>query len=283
MITYDAKKYYLGALCGRGHDFDGSGMSLRYVKNSRGCVECNKEGNRLRHKGAKQERVAVVSGKEKFRLSEKLFLGSLCKRGHDYDGTEMSLRHINNGYCTACDRLHTATYSKENSEAAVKRTKAWQQNNRDRWLQVTQEWRTNNIEKVREQAREWRKSNPESAYALSHRSRLKRKYLIGDSAKIDKHAVASAFEACNHRCVYCGLGSRLSLDHFVPLAKGGKHCLSNLVIACVYCNSSKSDSSPFDWYSKRDSFTVERWDNILEILNRHSVSITKHGANSRET
>ncbi len=36
-------------------------------------------------------------------------------------------------------------------------------------------------------------------------------------------------------------------DHYIPLAKGGPHCESNLVIACYPCNSAKSDQMPEDF------------------------------------
>ena len=42
-----------------------------------------------------------------------------------------------------------------------------------------------------------------------------------------------------HRCLYCGTGERLSLDHFLPVAKGGTNCTRNLFTACVPCNSAR--------------------------------------------
>lgn len=49
------------------------------------------------------------------------------------------------------------------------------------------------------------------------------------------------------RCYYCGRKGKLTLDHFVPLAKGGDHCVSNLVFACSSCNSRKRDLDPFEF------------------------------------
>ncbi|MCC6481353.1 MAG: HNH endonuclease [Sphingomonadaceae bacterium] len=46
-------------------------------------------------------------------------------------------------------------------------------------------------------------------------------------------------------CAYCGRTDvKLTMDHVVPLAKGGAHALSNIVPACSHCNSSKRDQ---DW------------------------------------
>lgn len=46
-------------------------------------------------------------------------------------------------------------------------------------------------------------------------------------------------------CVYCGaLGRKLVMDHFVPIAKGGRHELGNLIPVCQSCNSQKSARLP---------------------------------------
>lgn len=41
MVKFDPEKHYLGTLCKRGHDWNGTEKSLRY-KSHRGCYECQK-------------------------------------------------------------------------------------------------------------------------------------------------------------------------------------------------------------------------------------------------
>jgi uncharacterized protein with PIN domain len=41
IIPYDSQKYQLGKLCKRGHDYQGTGRSLRYKYYV--CVECKRE------------------------------------------------------------------------------------------------------------------------------------------------------------------------------------------------------------------------------------------------
>ncbi len=36
----------------------------------------------------------------------KFYLGNLCKRGHDYEGSGQSLRYLSNNNCRACEALH---------------------------------------------------------------------------------------------------------------------------------------------------------------------------------
>ncbi|KAK9917085.1 hypothetical protein WJX75_000772 [Coccomyxa subellipsoidea] len=44
-------------------------------------------------------------------------------------------------------------------------------------------------------------------------------------------------------CQYCGSTTGLTIDHVVPLSKGGKWVWENLVTACTKCNSKKGSKS----------------------------------------
>lgn len=47
-------------------------------------------------------------------------------------------------------------------------------------------------------------------------------------------------------CQYCGDAAEHA-DHYVPLAKGGLHCIQNIVPACGRCNRSKGARMPHEW------------------------------------
>lgn len=47
-------------------------------------------------------------------------------------------------------------------------------------------------------------------------------------------------------CFYCG-GPGGTVDHVVPLSRGGQHAEGNLVPACLPCNSSKRDKLLVEW------------------------------------
>jgi len=52
------------------------------------------------------------------------------------------------------------------------------------------------------------------------------------------------------RCHYCGesLPAReLTMDHLVPIIRGGKSVKSNLVPACAECNAKKKYMLPIEW------------------------------------
>ena len=47
-----------------------------------------------------------------------------------------------------------------------------------------------------------------------------------------------------HTCQYCGSTKFLTLDHVIPVSKGGQHTWDNIVTACEKCNNSKGNRTP---------------------------------------
>ncbi|MEM7657809.1 MAG: HNH endonuclease [Bacteroidota bacterium] len=54
------------------------------------------------------------------------------------------------------------------------------------------------------------------------------------------------FKRDGNRCVYCDSTERLTVDHLIPRAKGGRTIWNNLVTACHKCNARKGDLSVQD-------------------------------------
>jgi 5-methylcytosine-specific restriction endonuclease McrA len=54
-------------------------------------------------------------------------------------------------------------------------------------------------------------------------------------------------------CQYCGSQMELTIDHMVPVSRGGKSTFENCVTACKDCNNRKSDKLPSEvqMYLKR--------------------------------
>ena len=87
---------------------------------------------------------------------------------------------------------------------------------------------------------------------------------------------------CGRRCVYCSAAldfETATLDHVHPLAHGGTNCAGNVVLACTWCNSLKSDSLPVEFFTEypwagvnfmRYARTVHR---VLKRAARRAVSL----------
>lgn len=91
-------------------------------------------------------------------------------------------------------------------------------------------------EKFRAYGRQHAKDNPEIYRAARHRRRAKIRSNPDNDLTSDEIKLLMA----NYDfCIYCNEKSDLSIDHIIPIARGGANTLSNLVVACGSCNSRK--------------------------------------------
>jgi hypothetical protein len=114
----------------------------------------------------------------------KYYLGKLCKRGHDYDGTGKSLRYMSHN-CVECIKISRALYQKENAE----KLKEYRKNYRKENAEKLKEYRKNNADK----AKEYRKNNADKAkeYRKINAEKLKeyiKNYRKENPDKIKKHS-----------------------------------------------------------------------------------------------
>ena len=99
------------------------------------------------------------------------------------------------------------------------------------------EWRRNNPEKFKEQGRSYRQNNPEKIYAKNARRRALKKGATVE--KVDRREVYLRDKGI---CGICGCPVSLeevTLDHIIPLSKGGEHSYRNIQLAHLSCNSAK--------------------------------------------
>jgi 5-methylcytosine-specific restriction endonuclease McrA len=60
-------------------------------------------------------------------------------------------------------------------------------------------------------------------------------------------------------CHYCGRqtpAGELTMDHIVPVARGGKSSKGNVVPACKSCNTKKKQLLPMEWEDYLQSFRL---------------------------
>jgi 5-methylcytosine-specific restriction endonuclease McrA len=90
-------------------------------------------------------------------------------------------------------------------------------------------------------------NNPESyriKYIRENQRRQARLKNAGGS--FSKKELLSLIKVQDGKCYWCDKEmERYSIDHFVPLSKGGSNMIGNIVLCHVSCNSKKRDKSPF--------------------------------------
>ena len=67
-----------------------------------------------------------------------------------------------------------------------------------------------------------------------------------DFQPVSKHLRDKVFQRDKFKCVYCG-NEASTIDHVVPIERGGHNLQQNLVAACRSCNSSKGNRLLEEW------------------------------------
>jgi len=69
-------------------------------------------------------------------------------------------------------------------------------------------------------------------------------------------------------CAKCGKNGDLTIDHHVPLSRGGRLCVDNVVLLCQSCNSKKHGKLPEEFYTTNElSLISERFKFIADYKN----------------
>lgn len=153
--------------------------------------------------------------------------------------------------CRDCKSIRFKRWRDDDPDYAKQRSRRWHDENRERSNQNGREWRKANPEKARDATRNWAMNNIEAVREIRRRDYRKRPEAYKAAASKRKAVLRSAtvvpftHEQLNLRmsmfgfsCVYCG-GEFEHVEHAIPLARGGLHCLANLRPSCATCNLRK--------------------------------------------
>lgn len=165
-LGFDPSKLYLGQLCKHGHDWNGSGQSLRRISNS-DCAECNRQRGSSFYKEKRQPRLQAQARKRQTEKSaiqrlqhdllvaagvdtQRFRLGSLCRRQHHWNGTEFSLRYRQNdsSICVECSRERQKNLTSEQIERNATKQAEWRERNREALLERKRRYHHANKEAI---------------------------------------------------------------------------------------------------------------------------------------
>jgi 5-methylcytosine-specific restriction endonuclease McrA len=209
------------------------------------CVECwsvalkpdgpevisARERRRTKKTAASEARRHSESNRERAaEAGEKQYVGAKCKYGHD------GLRWLASYGCVECGRVSDKKLKKSEYDKAYRekigtefltaRSRAWAAKNKDKVRSIKQSY-------------------------VGRRRALEKDGMSGPELHAWKKAARKVCYWCGKKCA-----RKFTVDHYEPLARGGKHEASNLVIACPTCNIRKNAKDP-------EQFRAETWHGTL--------------------
>lgn len=101
----------------------------------------------------------------------------------------------------------------------------------------------------RERRRQWYAANLARARAKGNRDAHRRRARMrgNDVRVVTQDDLDRQARHQRHECWWCGDVRPLTIDHVIPIAKGGRHAVGNIVMACESCNKGRCDRLPFAW------------------------------------
>lgn len=110
------------------------------------------------------------------------------------------------------------------------------------------QWATENRDRVNAAAAKWR-ANPDNQEKIRQAAKRRRAAMNGaDVRAVSARDWCRLMDRCGHACFYCGSSvSEITVDHIIPISRGGRHSIGNIVPACKRCNSSKHDRLLVEW------------------------------------
>lgn len=186
----------------------------------------------------KAARIARQAAKASAALT---YIGTTCPRGHS------GLRYTGHGVCVECASEKAKSAAKKAYDKARYQSEAV----RAHVVARSASYYALNAERAKATTRAWVLRNPDRRRDISQSYKHRRRTV--ESTGITGAELGAWKKAQKKVCYWCGQKCEKShvVDHYVPLAKGGKHEIGNLVIACRPCNAQKSAKDPIEFAKSR--------------------------------
>lgn len=121
-------------------------------------------------------------------------------------------------------RQQDAAYRQKNRQLIRERHKVWRDANPERWAEI---------------CRKWKQANRELVRAAGHRRRARLSESVENYTPEEWAALKAAVD---YTCLMCGRQEpeiKLTVDHIVPVSKGGSNGIQNVQPLCRECNNIK--------------------------------------------
>lgn len=227
------------------------------------CAQCGRDGSREAGDYNRKQRQAVAmhcsqacshAAMRARATAEAQARSRACETcGKMFSPRQYQLRVGQGRFCSQkCNKaFHNASQRPEVWEARVVTMR--EKRARGEWATTVGE-RNGNWKGGREEAlRRRRESGKEAAWLRAYRAKNKDKVREFGArragrklGRLEYGTIPRLRKLQRDRCAICqrNIAKDYTLDHIVPLAKGGRHCAANVQLLCPSCNFRKSDRDP---------------------------------------
>ena len=165
-----------------------------------------------------------------------------------------------NGVCLTCNKQSKVARCKSCSDRD-----SYLKHKEER-LRKSRKYRKLHSEVAREYAKKYLKENRQrlleykKLYGKTHRAQLniasavsrhsrRAKYKKGTLTVIEWREILVKQDG---KCCYCKKETKLTMDHIIPLSRGGEHSKENVAGACWPCNMSKRSKLVSEWFGEQN-------------------------------
>ena len=135
--------------------------------------------------------------------------------------------------CKVCSHAANAT----NRQARIEERRVYEAN-----------YRKNHKEQEAARLKQWFQAGGNEIVKANTRNRRSR--IRQAEGKHTAKEIREQYARQKQKCYYCHKPLRWgehTVDHVIPISRGGSNSISNIVIACGHCNYSKNDRLPHEW------------------------------------
>lgn len=130
-------------------------------------------------------------------------------------------------------------WRKANPEKARRAVADWHKAHPEKRKEHRAAWRANHAEQVKKSKAEWHKRDPDRGAMYQQRRRAKKAENGGSFTTAEWQALKAQYSFQCLRCRRREPEIKLTMDHVVPVTRGGSNDISNIQPLCQKCNLSK--------------------------------------------
>jgi len=147
--------------------------------------------------------------------------------------------------CFVCVMKARKRFYKKNIQKFIEARKKLYWSNREDAIKKSIEWGRKNKDKRKIIRKRWSIQNT-LPKAVMNKNWNARKQGAKGSFTLEEYKNKLAIH--NNKCGYCLVGDAYTVDHIVPISKGGTNFISNIMPCCLKCNGQKRDYLLNEWY-----------------------------------